>query len=65
MFEIGGPEVLDYVDMMRRVAAIKNGRRCRSCRSRCSPPRLSSLWLALVTDVDPRDRTFADRLDEQ
>ncbi|MFY9916412.1 MAG: NAD(P)H-binding protein [Nocardioidaceae bacterium] len=51
VFEIGGPEVLQYVTMLRRVAAIKK-----------SPllivpvplltPGLSSRWLALVTNVD-------------
>lgn len=51
VFEVGGPEVMRYADMMRRVA-----------RSRRRPlllipvplltPGLSSRWLALVTDVD-------------
>ena len=37
VFEAGGPEVLQYVTMLRRVAAIQ-GRRSRSCPYRCSPP---------------------------
>lgn len=53
VFDIGGPEVMDYLEMMRRVARIEG---------RCTPivpipllsPRLSSWWLALVTDVDVR-----------
>ena len=53
MFEIGGPEVLAYVDMMRRVAAIE-GRRTPIVPVPLLSPRLSSRWLALVTDVDAR-----------
>ncbi|MGI5126219.1 NAD(P)H-binding protein [Pseudonocardia sp. CA-107938] len=50
-FDIGGPDVLRYVDMLRRVAAIQ-GRRLRVVRVPLLSPRLSSAWLALVTDVD-------------
>ena len=50
VFEVGGPEVLRYSDMLQRVARLE-GDRSRSCRSRCSAPA-SSRWLALVTDVD-------------
>jgi uncharacterized protein YbjT (DUF2867 family) len=50
-FDIGGPEVLEYVTMMRRVAQIQ-GRRFLVMPVPLLTPQLSSLWLALVTDVD-------------
>jgi len=50
-FDIGGPEVLAYVDMMRRVAVIE-GRRMLVVPVPLLSPRLSSYWLSLVTDVD-------------
>jgi len=51
VFEIGGPEVLEYVSMLRRVARIKN-RRLLIVPVPLLSPGLSSRWLALVTDVD-------------
>jgi len=50
-FDIGGPEVLEYITMMRRVAQIK-GRKFLVLPVPLLTPQLSSLWLALVTDVD-------------
>ena len=50
-FDIGGPEVLEYVTMMRRVAQIQ-GRKFLVVPVPLLTPQLSSLWLALVTDVD-------------
>jgi uncharacterized protein YbjT (DUF2867 family) len=50
-FEIGGPDVLAYVDMMRRVAAIE-GRHLVVVPVPLLSPRLSSRWLSLVTTVD-------------
>jgi uncharacterized protein YbjT (DUF2867 family) len=50
-FEIGGPDVLEYRTMLRRVAEIE-GRRLPILPVPLLSPRLSSLWLALVTDVD-------------
>lgn len=50
-FDIGGPEVLEYVTMLRRVAQIK-GRKFLVMPVPLLTPQLSSLWLALVTDVD-------------
>jgi uncharacterized protein YbjT (DUF2867 family) len=50
-FDIGGPDVLAYADMMRRVAAIE-GRTLLILPVPLLTPRLSSLWLSLVTDVD-------------
>ena len=52
VFDIGGPEVLRYVDMMRRAAKIQNGRTPPIVPVPLLTPRLSSRWLALVTDVD-------------
>jgi len=50
-YDIGGPEVLSYGDMMRRVASIE-GRRLGVVRVPLLSPGLSSRWLSLVTDVD-------------
>jgi uncharacterized protein YbjT (DUF2867 family) len=50
-FDIGGPEVLDYRAMMSRLAAVQ-GRRRLIVSVPVLSPRLSSLWLGLVTDVD-------------
>jgi uncharacterized protein YbjT (DUF2867 family) len=51
VFEAGGPEVLQYVTMLRRVAAIQ-GHPLPILPVPLLTPRLSSLWLTLVTDVD-------------
>jgi uncharacterized protein YbjT (DUF2867 family) len=50
-FEIGGPEVLRYIDMLKRVAAVQ-GKQIRTVDVPLLTPQLSSMWLALVTDVD-------------
>ena len=51
-YEIGGPDVLTYAEMMQRVARIRRGRRLPIVVVPMLTPRLSSRWLALVTDVD-------------
>ncbi len=51
VFDIGGPEVLEYVQMLRRVAAIE-GRPMLILPVPFLTPSLSSRWLALVTNVD-------------
>jgi len=51
VFEVGGPEVLEYATMMRRVARIK-GRRLLLVPVPLLSPGLSARWLGLVTDVD-------------
>ena len=51
VYEIGGPDVMRYSDMLRRVAAIK-GRPLPIIAVPLLTPWLSSLWLTLVTDVD-------------
>ena len=50
-FEIGGPEVLRYIDMLKRAATAK-GRMFPSFNVPLLTPHLSSGWLALVTDVN-------------
>jgi uncharacterized protein YbjT (DUF2867 family) len=52
-YEIGGPETMEYRTMLERVAAIE-GRHLPILPVPLLSPRLSSLWLALVTDVDTR-----------
>jgi uncharacterized protein YbjT (DUF2867 family) len=51
VFEIGGPDTMQYVTMLRRVAAIKN-RPLFIVPVPLLSPGLSSRWLALVTDVN-------------
>ena len=61
-FEIGGPEVLRYVDMLRRAAKIKHKSMPR-IKVPLLTPRLSSYWLAFVTDVDTKtSRTLVDSM---
>ena len=50
-FDIGGPDVLQYVEMLRRVAAIE-GRKLVIVPVPLLTPSLSSRWLSLVTSVD-------------
>ncbi|WP_246004960.1 NAD(P)H-binding protein [Nocardioides marmorisolisilvae] len=52
-FEIGGPDVLAYADMLKRVAAIEE-RTLPILPVPLLTPGLSSRWLAFVTDVDTR-----------
>lgn len=54
VFEIGGDEVLTYRDMLRRASQIQNGRDLPIIVAPVLTPRLSSQWLALVTDVDAK-----------
>jgi uncharacterized protein YbjT (DUF2867 family) len=52
IFEIGGPDVLTYAEMMRRVAHLHHHRPLPMLSVPLLTPRLSSYWLSLVTDVD-------------
>ncbi len=52
VFEVGGPEVLTYAEMMQRVARIHHHRPLPMLKVPLLTPRLSSHWLSLVTDVD-------------
>jgi uncharacterized protein YbjT (DUF2867 family) len=61
-FDIGGPDVLAYVDMLRRVAVIE-GRHLWVIPVPLLSPRLSSRWLSLVTNVDvPTGRSLIDSM---
>ena len=62
VFEIGGPEVLRYRTMMQRVASIEH-RPLPVVPVPLLSPRLSSAWLALVTNVDTHTgRTLVDSM---
>ncbi len=62
IYEIGGPEVLQYVTMLRRVARIKH-RRLVIVPVPLLTPGLSSRWLAVVTDVDTQTgRSLVDSM---
>jgi uncharacterized protein YbjT (DUF2867 family) len=50
-FDVGGPEVLEYLEMLTRLAEIQ-GRRLLIVPVPLLSPQLSSRWLSLVTDVD-------------
>ena len=50
-FDLGGAEVLEYLEMLKRVARIE-GRRNLIIPVPLLTPSLSSRWLSLVTDVD-------------
>ena len=50
-FDIGGPDVLTYADMMRRYAVIAKLPRRLIVPVPLLTPRLSSLWVGLVTPV--------------
>ncbi|WP_299926595.1 NAD(P)H-binding protein [uncultured Nocardioides sp.] len=52
VFEIGGTEQLTYLEMMRVAGELINGRSIPIVTVPVLTPRLSSRWLALVTDVD-------------
>ncbi len=52
VFEIGGPDRLTYLEMLQVAAEVRDGRRLPIVQVPVLTPRLSSYWLALVTDVD-------------
>lgn len=61
-FEIGGPDVLRYRDMLTRAGHVL-GKRIPMVTVPLLTPRLSSAWLALVTDVDlPTARNLVDSM---
>jgi uncharacterized protein YbjT (DUF2867 family) len=55
-FEVGGPDVLEYVEMMRRAAAVR-GKKLYTLNVPLLSTGLSAHWLALVTDVDHKTAT--------
>jgi uncharacterized protein YbjT (DUF2867 family) len=52
-FDIGGPDVVTYEQMMRRYAVVAGLPRRFIVRVPMLTPRLSSLWIGLVTPVPP------------
>jgi uncharacterized protein YbjT (DUF2867 family) len=52
VFEIGGAEQLTYLEMLQVAAELSKGSRVPIVRVPVLTPRLSSYWLALVTNVD-------------
>lgn len=65
VFEIGGPDVLEYREMLQRVAAIE-GRRLPILPVPLLTPGLSSRWLSFVTDVDTQTgRTLVDSMSNE
>lgn len=66
IFEIGGPDVLNYAEMMQRVARIRYNRRLPIISVPLLTPRLSSHWLALVTTVNaPTGRNLIDSMSNE
>lgn len=64
-FDIGGPEVLEYIEMMRRVAVLE-GRRTLVIPVPFLSPSLSSRWLSLVTNVDTQTgRSLIDSMSNE
>jgi uncharacterized protein YbjT (DUF2867 family) len=51
VYEIGGPDVLSYLGLLQRTAAVQ-GRRLPNVTLPLLSPRLSALWLTLITDVN-------------
>lgn len=51
-FDIGGPEILTYREMMERFARVM-GRRCAILPVPVLTPKLSSYWVGLMTPVKP------------
>jgi uncharacterized protein YbjT (DUF2867 family) len=52
IFEIGGPDQLSYLEMLEIGSEVMRGRLVPIVKVPVLTPRLSSYWLALVTDVD-------------
>lgn len=64
-FDIGGTEVLEYVEMMRRVGKLE-GRHTIVIPVPLLSPALSSRWLSLVTDVDTQTgRSLIDSMSNE
>jgi uncharacterized protein YbjT (DUF2867 family)/membrane protease YdiL (CAAX protease family) len=65
VYEIGGPDVLRYLDMLKVAAAVQ-GKSIPSVSVPLLTPHLSSLWLSLVTDVDTATgRTLIDSMSNE
>jgi len=65
VYEVGGPEVLRYADLLRRVAAVRR-RPLLLVPVPLLTPGLSSRWLSLVTDVDVQaGRSLVDSMENE
>ncbi|MBM3699251.1 MAG: SDR family oxidoreductase [Actinobacteria bacterium] len=51
VFDIGGPEILSYADMMQKFAVLSRLRRRIIIKIPVLTPKLSSLWIGFVTPV--------------
>ena len=51
LFDIGGPEILSYADMMQKFAKLSGLRRRLIIKVPVLTPKLSSLWIGFVTPV--------------
>lgn len=51
-FEVGGPDRLSYVEMLQQASEVIHGHRVPIVTVPVLTPRLSSYWIALVTDVE-------------
>jgi uncharacterized protein YbjT (DUF2867 family) len=52
VYEIGGPETMTYLRMLEVASEVAKGHRVPIVTVPVLTPRLSSYWLALVTDID-------------
>ena len=52
VFEVGGPDVLTYADMLQQAALVMHGRDLPVIQVPVLTPGLSSRWISLVTDVN-------------
>ena len=52
VFEIGGPDRLTYLEMLQVASEMMSGKKVPIVPVPVLTPKLSSYWLALVTDVD-------------
>lgn len=55
-FDVGGPDILQYRSMLTKVAGIQ-GRALPILAVPVLSPRMSSMWLTLVTDIDQTTAT--------
>ena len=54
IYDMGGPEILTYADMMQKFAKISGLRKRVIIKVPVLTPRLSSLWIGFVTPVPPK-----------
>ncbi|HEY5822287.1 MAG TPA: NAD(P)H-binding protein [Propionibacteriaceae bacterium] len=65
-YEVGGPDILTYAEMMQRVSRIVKHRSLPMLAIPLLTPRLSSHWLSFVTDVDTQTaRNLIDSMNNE